>query len=69
MISEMASVGLEQYSNFPEKTHISKPRGTNSGTLGDDSGLAGAIQSILKLPLSPAEKSRLLKVLLDDKPE
>jgi len=40
--------------------------GTESGTLGDDSGFADAVAGVMRLPLTDAEKAEAVRRLLAD---
>jgi hypothetical protein len=48
----------------PKKQEVSEKRGTESGTLGGDSGFADAVAAVMRLPLSDAEKAEAVRRLL-----
>jgi hypothetical protein len=43
---------------------VTDKRGTESGTLGGDSGFADAVAAVMRLPLSDAEKAEAVRRLL-----
>jgi hypothetical protein len=60
----MGDIGLEQSSEMPEKQRVTAKRGTESGTVGGDSGFKEAIAAIMQLPLSNGEKAEAVRRLM-----
>jgi len=48
----MGPTRFDQSSEMPEKQGVTEKRGTESGTVGGDSGFAEDVASIMQLPLS-----------------
>jgi hypothetical protein len=48
----------------PKKQGVTKKRGTESGTLGVNSGFADAVAAVMRLPLSDAEKAEAIRRLM-----
>ena len=64
MSLKMGPTRFELAAKLTEKQELTEKRGTESGTVGGDSGFAEAIASIMKLPLSDVEKAEALRRLL-----
>jgi hypothetical protein len=47
-----------------EKQEMTEKRGTESGTVGGDSGFGEAVAAIMQLPLSDSEKAEAVRRLL-----
>jgi hypothetical protein len=64
---QMGDTGLEHLSKVPENMGVAEERGTESGTLGGDSGFADAVAALMRLPLSDGEKADAVRRLLAGK--
>ena len=62
--SQVEAPGLEQPTEVAEKRGMRERRGTQSGTVGDDSVFAEAMAAVMRLPLSDAEKAEAVRRLL-----
>jgi hypothetical protein len=60
----MGPTRLEHAANSTEKQELTDKRGTESGTVGGDSGFADAVAAVMRLPLSDAEKAEAVRRLL-----
>jgi hypothetical protein len=55
---------LEQPPRVSENDGLTTKRGTDSGTLGDDSSFADAVAAVMRLPLSDAGQAETVRRLL-----
>jgi hypothetical protein len=60
----MGAEGPEHPGKTPENSQVLPKRGTESGTVGGDSGFADAVAAVMRLPLSDAEKAETVRRLL-----